>query len=87
MGDYNVYLGFHSKRDFLFPFYFLSFFLFFLLMKIYCVKCRRLTETEQITIASSKNGRLMKRGQCIKCGKLRLNSSKLMLPVEVFLIL
>ena len=54
---------------------------------MYCVKCRRVTKTENITIATSKNGRLMRRGQCITCGKLRLNSSKVMPPVEAFLIL
>ena len=36
---------------------------------MYCLKCRRVTETENITTATSKNGRLMRRGQCIKCGK------------------
>ena len=36
---------------------------------MYCLKCRRVTETENITTATSKNGRLMKRGQCITCGK------------------
>ena len=54
---------------------------------MYCLKCRRVTETENITTATSKNGRLMRRGQCITCSKLKLNSSKAMLPVEVFLIL
>ena len=52
---------------------------------MYCLKCRRITETEDITTTTSKNGRLMRQGQCITCGKLRLNSSKVMLPVEVFL--
>ena len=36
---------------------------------MYCVKCRRVTETENITLATSKNGRLIRRGQCIICGK------------------
>ena len=36
---------------------------------MYCLKCRRVTETENMTIATSKNGRLMRRGQCITCGK------------------
>ena len=40
-------------------------------MKRYCVKCRRVTETESITIATSKNGRLITRGQCITCGKTK----------------
>ena len=43
---------------------------------MYCLKCRRVTETENITTATSKNGRLMRRGQCIICGKLRLNLLK-----------
>ena len=38
---------------------------------MYCLKCRRVTETENITTATSKNGRLMRRGQCIKCGKTK----------------
>ena len=38
---------------------------------MYCLKCRRVTETENITIATSKNGRLMRRGQCIRCGKTK----------------
>ena len=38
---------------------------------MYCLKCRRVTETENITSASSKNGRSMMRGQCITCGKTK----------------
>ena len=38
---------------------------------MYCLKCRRVTETENITTATSKNGRLMRRGQCITCGKTK----------------
>ena len=38
---------------------------------MYCLKCRRVTETENITIATSKNGRLMRRDQCIACGKTK----------------
>ena len=34
---------------------------------MYCLKCRRVTETKNITTATSKNGRLMRRGQCITC--------------------
>ena len=33
--------------------------------------CRRVTETENITAATSKNGRLMRRGQCATCGKTK----------------
>ena len=54
---------------------------------MYCLKCRRVTVTENITSATSKNGRLMRRGQCITCGKLRLNLLKKELLVEVFLTL
>ena len=54
---------------------------------MYCLTCLRVTETENITTDTSKNGRLMTRSQCITCGKLRHNSSKEMLLVEVFLIL
>ena len=66
-GDYNVYFGFNSKRYFLLPFLYLSFFPY---IKRYCLKCRHVTETENITTATSKNGRLMRRDQCITCGKL-----------------
>ena len=38
---------------------------------MYCLKCRRVTETENITTATSKNGRLMRRGQCVTCGKTK----------------
>ena len=36
---------------------------------MYCLKCRRVTETENITTATSQNGRLMRCGQCITCAK------------------
>ena len=39
---------------------------------MYCVKCRRVTETENITIGTSKYGRLMRRGQCITCGQNKI---------------
>ena len=38
---------------------------------MYCLKCRRAAENENITTATSKNGRLMRRGQCITCGKTK----------------
>ena len=38
---------------------------------MYCLTCRRVTETENITAATSKNDRLMRRGQCITCGKTK----------------
>ena len=36
---------------------------------MYCLKCRHVTETENITTVTSENGRLMRRGQCIICRK------------------
>ena len=53
---------------------------------MYCLKCRPVTETENIATATSKNGRLMRRGHCINVVELRLNLLKKGLLVEVFLI-
>ena len=36
---------------------------------MYCLKYRRVIETENIATAMSKNGRLMRRGQCVAYGK------------------
>ena len=36
---------------------------------MYCAKCEHVTESENITIAPSKNGRLIRRGICITWGK------------------
>ena len=38
---------------------------------MYCLKCRRVIETENITITTSKNGRLMSGGQGITFGKTK----------------
>ena len=38
---------------------------------MYCLKCRRVTETQNITTTTSKNSRLMRRGQCVRCGKTK----------------
>ena len=38
---------------------------------MFCLKCRCVTETENIATATSKNGRLMRRGQCVTCGKTK----------------
>ena len=38
---------------------------------MYCLKCRRVAETENITAAMSKNGRLMRCDQCITYGKTK----------------
>ena len=65
---------------------------------MYCLKCRRVTETQNITTATSKNGRLMRRGQCVTRGKTKtqfvkkevhggsfLNSLVNKLPFEIHL--
>ena len=54
---------------------------------MYCVTCRRVTETENITIATSINGRLMRRGKCTTRGKTKTQFIKKELLVEVFLII
>ena len=36
---------------------------------MYFLKCRRVTETENITTATSRNSRLLRRDQCTTCGK------------------
>ena len=38
---------------------------------MYCLNCRRVTETENITTVTSKNDRLMSRDQCVTCGKIK----------------
>ena len=38
---------------------------------MYCLKCPRVTETESIANAMSKNGRLIRRSQCVICGKTK----------------
>ena len=43
---------------------------------MYCLKCRRVTETENIATATSKNGRLMRRGQCVTCEKAKIQFIK-----------
>ena len=53
---------------------------------MYCVKCRRVTETENITIATSKHGRLMRRVNASPVVKLTLNLLKKELLVKVFFI-
>ena len=60
-----------QARFFTSIFIFFSFFLFFPILKMYCLKCRRVTETENITTATFKNGILMRRGQCVTSGKTK----------------
>ena len=54
---------------------------------MYCLKCRRVTETENIATATSRNDRLTRRGQCITCGKTNTQFVKKELLVQVFTIL
>ena len=51
---------------------------------MYCLKCRRLTETENITTIVSKNSRLMRRGQCVACEKIKTQFIKKELLGGVF---
>ena len=37
-------------------------------MSMYCVKCKKATDTSNEQFAVSKNGRNMKRGTCVICG-------------------
>ena len=48
---------------------------------MYCLKCRRVKETENITTAAAKNGRLVSASHVVK---LTLNLLKEELLVEVF---
>ena len=43
---------------------------------MYCLKSQRVTDTENITIATSKNVKLMRRGQNITCGKTKIQFVK-----------
>ena len=52
---------------------------------MYCFKCRRVTETKNTATATSKNGRLMRRGQCITCGKNKTQFVKKEVPGGSFL--
>ena len=54
---------------------------------MYCLKCRRVTEPENIATATSRNGRIMRRGQCITWEKNKTQSVKKAQLVDVFLIL
>ena len=38
---------------------------------MYCLKCRCVTETENITTTTSKNRKLTRCSQCITCGKTK----------------
>ena len=35
---------------------------------MYCIKCKKVTDTSNVQYASSKNGRNMKQGKCVTCG-------------------
>ena len=38
---------------------------------MYCLRCKRITKTDNITSVTSRNGRAMKRGACCVCGKTK----------------
>ena len=39
--------------------------------QLYCVKCKKYTDTVDIQYAVSKNGKNMKRGRCTECGIIK----------------
>ena len=38
---------------------------------MYCVKCRRKTDTTDVQNVVSKNGKSMRRGKCVVCGMIK----------------
>ena len=43
---------------------------------MFCVKCRKATNTTDLRDAVSKNGRNMKRGKCVVCGTTKTQFRK-----------
>ena len=43
---------------------------------MYCVKCKKATDTSNIQYAVSKNGRNMKRGKFVICGTTKMQFIK-----------
>ena len=43
---------------------------------MYCVKCKKATDTSDVQFAVSKNGRNMKRGMCVICGTTKMQFIK-----------
>ena len=43
---------------------------------MYCVKCKKSTNTSNVQYAVSKNGRNMERGTCLICGTTKTQSVK-----------
>ena len=44
---------------------------------MYCVKCKKITDTSNIQNTVSKNGRNMKRGTCMICGTTKTHIDKI----------
>ena len=40
-------------------------------MNIYCLKCKEKTGNSKINSTTDKNGRLMVKSKCLKCGKMK----------------
>ena len=53
---------------------------------MYCVKCRRKTETKNVTTFTSKNKTRMKRRQCVICGRTKTQFIKSDATAGSFLI-
>ena len=43
---------------------------------MYCIKCKKATDTSNVQFAVSKNRRNMKRGTCVICGTIKRSLSK-----------
>ena len=54
---------------------------------MYCLKCRRVIQTENITTSTSKIDILTRRGQYITCGKTKTQFVKRLAGVGNFLII
>ena len=41
--------------------------------KIYCLKCKKKTDTNDIKMVSTKNDRFLVKGYCVECGGKKSN--------------
>ena len=50
---------------------------------MYCVKCKRATDTKDIVDVVTKNNRNMKRGKCVECGSTQRHNLSRVRPTRV----
>ena len=43
---------------------------------MFCVKCKKATDTSDLQFVASRNGRNMKRGTCVMCGTTKMQFIK-----------